>query len=70
MKRGGCKLAPPPPRGKKTLRTCARIHRSLVLNSYPDPPPPLSEILYPPLSKGNFKDTRYMGYDSFLKVTG
>ena len=36
-------------RGKKTLRVCAQQRHVLVLNSYPDPPPPLSEILYPPL---------------------
>ena len=28
---------------------CARKCRFLVLNSYPEPPPPLSEILYRPL---------------------
>ena len=31
----------------KTLHTCMRKCRVLVLNSYPNPP--LSEILYPPL---------------------
>ena len=48
----------PPPFGgplniikrEKTLRMCARKSRVLVLNSYPDPPPPpLSEILSSPL---------------------
>ena len=46
---------PPPPFGvppnfikrEKTPRACARKHRVLVLNSYPDSP--LSEILYLPL---------------------
>ena len=32
---------------EKTLHTCTRIHRVLVLDSYPYPA--LSEILYPPL---------------------
>ena len=27
-------------KGKKTLHACVRLHRVLVLNSYPDPPPP------------------------------
>ena len=49
---------PPPPFGgppnfikmEKKHCTCARKEcRISVLNSYPDPPPPLSEILYPPL---------------------
>ena len=59
--RGGGVLTPrtpPPPfwgtpkfhKEVKTSRACARIHHVLVLNSYPDPPP-LSEILYPPLPK-------------------
>ena len=51
---GGQDASPPfggPPnfikRGK-TSHVCTRKRRILVLNSYPDPPP-LSEILYPPL---------------------
>ena len=40
--------------GKKTLRVCVRKRRILVLNSHPDPPPPLSKILYPPLPKMSF----------------
>ena len=43
---------PTPPRNVnkrgKTLRTCTQMQRILVVNSYL-PPPPLSEILYPPL---------------------
>ena len=38
--------------GRKTSHVYARKRRILVLNSYPDPPPPpLSEILYLPLPK-------------------
>ena len=51
--------APPPFGGspnfikrEKMLRACVRIRHVLVLNSYSDPPPPLSEILYPTLYKG------------------
>ena len=39
--------------GKKTSHACMRKRRVLVLNSYPDPPPPLSEILYLSLSKND-----------------
>ena len=31
------------------LRVYGQMHCILVLESYPDPPPSLSEILYPPL---------------------
>ena len=49
---------PPPPFGgppnyikrEKTSRMCAQKCRVLVLNSYADPLPPLSEILYLPLN--------------------
>ena len=52
----GVRTTPPPPFGGppnfikrgKMARACARKLHVLVLNSYPDPPP-LSEILYPPL---------------------
>ena len=38
---------------EKTSHACAWIRRVLVLKSYPDrPPPPFTEILYPPLQYG------------------
>ena len=41
----------------KTLHACAPIGHVLVLNSYLNtPPPPFSEILYPPLNKGATKE--------------
>ena len=54
---GGSWGSGPPPFGGhlnfikrgKTSRVCARKGRDLVLDSYPDPPP-LSQILYPPLA--------------------
>ena len=55
MRGGG---PPPPPllggptnfiKREKTLCACTRMGRILVLSSYVDHPPPLSEILYLPL---------------------
>ena len=50
MKFGGPPFGGPPNfiKREKTSRVCARMAHILVLNSYSDPP--LSEILYPPLS--------------------
>ena len=50
---GGLRGQDPTPklhkRGEKTSRAWARMKRILVVNSYPEPPPPLSKILYLPL---------------------
>ena len=46
---GGGSLGPPNyVKKEKTLRMCMQKHPVLVLNSYPEPP--VSEILYPPLT--------------------
>ena len=61
---GRIRTSPPPPFGgppnfikrNKTSRVCAQKRRVLVLSIYPDPPPPLSKILYPPLQLNAIED--------------
>ena len=60
---GDVRTPPPPPttttktlnfiKREKTSRACSRKRHILVLNSYPDPPPPFPKILYPPLPTQN-----------------
>ena len=42
-----------------------RKRHILVLNSYPDPPPPLSEILYPPLTATTTITTIHSGAHNY-----